>query len=107
MSRAPISAVKEMAARTGKRVRRSRQYGQEADDAPQRPRARKRVASLAAKMARIRKDWSRKVSLHIGRRFGAVVIEDLKISNMTRNAKGTAEEPGKNLRAKAASTARS
>ena len=52
-------------------------------------------------MIRIRKDWSHKASLHIARRFRAVMIEDLKISNMTRNAKGTAEAPGKNLRAKA------
>nr|QTX14391.1 Putative transposase InsQ for insertion sequence element IS609 [Klebsiella pneumoniae] len=29
-----------------------------------------------------------------------IVIEDLKVSNMSKSAKGTAERPGRNIRAK-------
>lgn len=59
-----------------------------------------RVAKLAARRARIRRDWLHKASLDIARRFGAVVLEDLKITNMTASAKGTVAEPGRNVRAK-------
>jgi transposase len=40
-------------------------------------------------------------STDIARRFDVIRIEDLKIRQMTRSAKGTAERPGKNVAAKA------
>jgi putative transposase len=40
-------------------------------------------------------------STGIARRFDVIRVEDLKIANMTRSAKGTAEQPGRNVRAKA------
>lgn len=64
-------------------------------------RAIKKAARLSAKRARIRKDWHHKASRSIADRFGTVVMEDLKISNMTASAKGTVEEPGRNVRQKA------
>ena len=33
--------------------------------------------------------------------FGKICLEELKIANMTKSAKGTAEQPGKNVKAKA------
>jgi putative transposase len=62
----------------------------------------RRVAALSARAARIRRDWHHKTSLMIARRFGAVALEDLKITNMTASAKGTIEAPGCNVRQKAA-----
>jgi putative transposase len=41
------------------------------------------------------------VSTDLARRFDLIRVEDLKTSNMTRSAKGTAENPGRNVRAKA------
>ena len=64
-------------------------------------KAQKRVASLSAKRARIRKDWNHRTSFDISRRFGTVVLEDLKIKNMTASAKGTMEDPGTHVRQKA------
>jgi putative transposase len=52
-----------------------------------RRQALRRCARLAARRARIRRDWQHRASTDIARRFGAVVMEDLKIQNMT--AKGT------------------
>lgn len=66
-----------------------------------RAKAVKRVARLAARAARIRKDWHHRRSLDIARRFGTVVVEDMKILNMTASARGTVEEPGRNVRQKA------
>ena len=48
-----------------------------------------------------RKDWAEKVSTDIVRRFDLIRVEDLQIGNMTRSAKGTRENPGRNVRAKA------
>jgi transposase len=49
-----------------------------------------------------RRDWAEKVSTDIARRFDVIRIEDLRIMNMTRSARGTVSEPGKNVRQKAA-----
>jgi putative transposase len=44
---------------------------------------RKRIAAVAARCARIRGDWHHKVTTDLARRYGEVVIEDLKTANMT------------------------
>ena len=41
-----------------------------------------------------------RLTTDIVRRFGLVVIEDLKIGNMSASVKGTIEEPGKNVKRK-------
>ncbi len=64
-------------------------------------RARRRVAALSARRARIRRDWHHRASLDLSRRFGTVVIEDLNTRNMTGSARGTMEEPGRTVRQKA------
>ncbi|EFO33903.1 ISAfe8, transposase [Roseibium sp. TrichSKD4] len=64
-------------------------------------KARKRVATLSALRSRIRKDWHHRASLDLSRRFGTVVLEDLKTRNMTASAKGSADEPGRMVRQKA------
>jgi putative transposase len=66
-----------------------------------RKKALARVSRLSAKIARVRRDWHHKTALNIASRFGDVAIEDLKIVNMTASAKGTVEEPGRNVRQKA------
>lgn len=63
--------------------------------------AKARVAKLAAKIARVRKDWAHKETTRIANAFGYVAIENLKTANMTRSAKGSADAPGKNVKAKA------
>jgi putative transposase len=59
------------------------------------------LARLKARQADRRRDWAEKTSTDLARRFDVVRVEDLKIRNMTRSAKGTAEAPGKNVAAKA------
>jgi putative transposase len=48
-----------------------------------------------------RKDWCEQTSTDLARRFDVIRVEDLKIGNMTRSARGTPEEPGRNVRQKA------
>ena len=59
------------------------------------------IARLRARESDRRKDWAEKTSTGIARRFDLIRVEDLKIANMTRSAKGTAGDPGRNVRAKA------
>jgi putative transposase len=66
-----------------------------------RAKALRRVTQMCARRARIRKDWQHKATLDIARRFGTVVLEDLRIKNMTASAAGTVEEPGRMVRQKA------
>ena len=66
-----------------------------------RKRVRLAIARLRAREADRRKDWVEKASTDIARRFDVIRIEDLKIKAMTRSAKGTAQNPGRNVRAKA------
>lgn len=61
----------------------------------------RRVAKLAARAARIRADWQHRITTDIAARFGLVVIEYLKIKNMTASAAGTIAAPGRNVRQKA------
>ena len=59
------------------------------------------VARLKAREADRRKDWCEKLSTDLACRFDVIRVEDLKIGNMTRSAKGTAVAPGSNVRQKA------
>src|SRR5258708_7031412 len=64
-------------------------------------KARKKVARLRRLVARRREVFINTESLYYAKNYGAVVIEKLQVKNMTASAKGTVEEPGKNVRQKA------
>ena len=66
-----------------------------------RGRVRHAIARLRARERDRRKDWAEKASTSIARRFDLIRVEDLQIKNMTRSAKGTRNDPGRNVRAKA------
>ena len=59
------------------------------------------IAKLKARETDRRKDWCEKASTDIARRFDVIRVEDLHITNMTRSARGSADKPGRNIRAKA------
>ena len=63
--------------------------------------AKTTAARLKAREASRRKDWCEKTSTDLARRFDVIRVEDLKIRNMTRSARGTAQAPGVNVAAKA------
>ncbi|MCW6569677.1 RNA-guided endonuclease InsQ/TnpB family protein, partial [Yersinia ruckeri] len=51
-------------------------------------------------IANIRHDYLHKVTSEISKNHAMIVIEDLKVSNMSKSAKGTAEQHGRNVKAK-------
>ena len=65
-----------------------------------RGRIRLAIAKLKARDSDRRKDWAEKTSTDLARRFDVIRVERLDISRMTRTAKGTISQPGRNVRAK-------
>ena len=60
----------------------------------------KQISKLHTKIKRCRLDHLHKVSHSITSRFNILLVEDLKLKNMTKSAKGTLENKGKNVKQK-------
>jgi putative transposase len=59
-----------------------------------------RIAKLHERIARIRNDFLHKTSTTISKTHAMIVLEDLSVRSMSRSARGTVNDPGKNVRAK-------
>jgi putative transposase len=56
-----------------------------------------KLGKISARQAGRRGDFCAQTANDLTARYGLVVLEDLKIGNMTRSAKGTPAEPGRNV----------
>lgn len=63
-------------------------------------RLKRRIQRLHRKIANVRNDFLHKITTTISKNHAFVVIEDLKVRNMSRSASGTLADPGKHVRAK-------
>ena len=63
-------------------------------------KAKSRIQRIHARIADARADFLHKASNTISKNHAMVAVEDLKISNMSKSAKGTVDAPGRNVRAK-------
>ena len=63
-------------------------------------KAKARVQRIHFRIGNARRDYLHKCSTTISQNHATVCIEDLQVRNMSRSAAGTAENPGKNVRAK-------
>ncbi|EAA9032399.1 transposase [Salmonella enterica subsp. enterica serovar Potsdam] len=61
---------------------------------------KRKIQRLHSHIANIRRDYLHKVTNEISKKHAMIVIEDLKVSNMSKSAKGTAEQHGRNVKAK-------
>ncbi|GAB3967687.1 RNA-guided endonuclease TnpB family protein [Actinoallomurus acanthiterrae] len=59
------------------------------------------IARIKARQTDRRKDWAEKTSTRLAADFDLIRVEDLKIKNMVRSARGAIAAPGSNVRAKA------
>jgi putative transposase len=66
-----------------------------------RARVKTAIARLRTRECDRRKDWAEKTSTSLARRFDLIRVEDLRIKDMTRSARGTPRKPGRNVRQKA------
>lgn len=61
---------------------------------------KRKIQRLHSHIADARKDYLHKVTTTISKNHAMIVIEDLKVSNMSKSAAGTVSQPGRNVRAK-------
>ena len=63
-------------------------------------KAKAKVLRIHARIANARRDYLHKTSTAISKNHAMVCIEDLRVRNMSKSAAGTADAPGRNVRAK-------
>lgn len=63
-------------------------------------KAKTRVQKIHSRIGNVRRDFLHKVSSTISKNHAMVCIEDLQVRNMSKSAVGTADAPGRNVRAK-------
>ncbi len=96
MHHAPTLSAKE-----AERARRlERHLARQQKDSKRRERTRSRKARLTATLVDRRRAWIEETTTQMVRDYDVIVVEDLRIANMTRSAKGTVEKPGTNVAAK-------
>ena len=66
-----------------------------------RRKMRERLRTVQARIAAFRDTHLHQVSAALARRYETIAVEDLRLRNMTRSARGTVEEPGRNVAQKA------
>lgn len=59
-----------------------------------------KISRLHSQIANIRRDYLHKATTTISKKHAMIVIEDLKVSNMSKSAAGTKDRPGRNVAAK-------
>ena len=95
---APLQALARQQARL-KRYQRS--VARKHKGSANRKKAVARLGNLHRRIARQRSDWLHKLTTELADQHPLIALEDLKIKNMAASAAGTAQAPGKNVRAKA------
>jgi len=102
LSTGELASASGLTTRERRRMRRlERRLARARNGSNRRGRVRLAIGRLRARETDRRKDWAEKTSTNIAERFDVIRIENLKIRNMTRSAKGTARNPGRNVRGKA------
>lgn len=64
-------------------------------------KTRLQIAKKHSKVTNIRRDFLHKLSTTISKNHAIVAVEDLKVKNMSKSAKGSIDKPGSNVKAKA------
>lgn len=98
MDHAPALTAKE----EERVLRLERRLARGKNGSKRRGRTRHQKARLTARLTDRRRAWIEESTTDLVRSYDVIVVEDLKITNMTRSARGTAQHPGKNVAAKSA-----
>jgi putative transposase len=89
--RSSESKLKRLRRRMSRKVRFSKNW----------VKAKRKVAKLHEKAANIRLDYLHKLTTNLSKNHATIVVEDLKVKNMTASAQGTVDKPGKMVKQKA------
>jgi putative transposase len=82
-------------------AKRQRQLAKKQKGSNNRKKEKVKVAKVHRKLRRQRENFLHTWSHRYAKNHSVVVIEDLKLKNMTRSARGTESEPGRNVAQKA------
>ncbi|MBE3115046.1 MAG: IS200/IS605 family element transposase accessory protein TnpB [Actinobacteria bacterium] len=63
-------------------------------------KTKQKIEKLHYHISNVRKDFLHKTSTQLAKSHGLIVMEDLKVGNMSKSSKGTKENPGENVKAK-------
>lgn len=80
-----------------RRARLQRRLARQTKGSNRRQRTKQSLACLSAREVDRRNNWIEQTTTALVRDHDLIVVEDLKITNMVRSAKGTVEEPGTNV----------
>lgn len=94
---APLNSFKRHEARLG---RAQRTMSRKQKFSSNWKKAKARVQRILARIGNARRDYLHKATTTISQNHAMVCIEDLQVRSMSRSAAGSAEKPGKNIRAK-------
>jgi putative transposase len=96
-----VEPLRALGAQQARLARYQRSVARKAKGSANRKKAVQRLGALHRRIAHQRSDWLHKLSTDLADRHAVIAIEDLAITNMTASAKGTLEQPGRSVRAKA------
>lgn len=88
------------ATETARKKRLQRRMARQVKGSKRRDRTRAKIARLCAREADRRKDWIEQTTTALVRDHDLIAVEDLRVKNMLRSAKGTVDRPGVNVAAK-------
>lgn len=94
---APLNAFKTY---KGKLAKLQRQLKNKIKFSQNWQKLKAKIAKLHHKIANCRKDFLHQTSSKISKNHAMIYVEDLQVSNMSKSAKGTTEEHGKNVKQK-------
>jgi IS605 OrfB family transposase len=84
-----------------RRLRLERRLARQQKGSRRRAQTKRALAKVRARQARRRQDFLHKTTTALVRTYALIAVEDLRVKQMTRSAKGTVEQPGVNVAQKA------
>ena len=93
----PINAFKTL---KGKLAKLQKQFKNKTKFSKNWQKLKAKISKLHHKITNIRKNHLHQISSTISKNHAIVYVEDLKVTNMSKSAKGNAEQHGKNVAAK-------
>ena len=91
------SFSKDLAVKEKRLKRYQRSFNRCKKGSKNQQKAKIKMGKAHYRVKQFRKDWTEKQSTKIASSYALVAVEDLRLKNMTKSAKGTLDNPGKNV----------
>ena len=100
LSTGEVIRLPDLARLEARKRRYQRRMARQAKGSNRRRRTRGKLSRTCRRIAGVRSNWCHQASRRVADTAHTVVVEELNTKGMTRSAKGTADAPGTNVRAK-------